>query len=166
MAFTVAPPVGTPVMFYEFADMKSEPKAAVVLKTLPRGILRLGLYDPHGGDAIIKPCVPHADDSGLRDDRGFATTNAVLNGAWDYHPWIRPGEDATPVQNGKARDALIPPKMSPDTLPWSEVEVKVLDLMQKHDGNFDEVFKRARQMGVTRDKLEALFVKHGKLAGA
>ncbi len=138
--FTVAPPNGTPVHFYEHANDNNQPKPAVVLETSPRGVLRIGIMDKHGGTIESRPTVYHINDSCLRDSKGHPTPAATRNGGWDYHPWF------------------LPPAGSFDMTDRDRKVSRVCELSKEFA--FQDVCTKVRGLGLKKADVEEIYDRH------
>lgn len=135
----------TPVLFYRFGEVNEATKSgAFVAESYNNGTLDLMLISAVGGDVQVRKGVPHISDPRLKDNVEFAR----YQGAWDYHPMFKPSKPK------KAEAAVAPaPRNQPKDLDQRIVEYS-------ETMSFDEVHRRVRMLGVSRDQLEEIYHKH------
>jgi hypothetical protein len=161
-----APPIGTPVLYFPFAESDKEPCPAIVTEVNKLGVCRLSLFLKNG-DVSARHAVYHINSKDIRTERGELKEGARRTGAWDYHPWFHPPVDCDsadpefPLADNDGDE-------EPDTTDYGrsslneEKERKVLEYI--NDGDFETVFKKAKFLGISRSDLESIFQKHGKMA--
>jgi hypothetical protein len=83
-------PVGTPVHYFpEGIKFNKNPIAATVIEYSGNGICTLDVHTS-AIRSSIKVNVWHVDAPELKDQEHLR----MLYGAWDYHPWFTPPQDA------------------------------------------------------------------------
>jgi hypothetical protein len=143
------PPVATPVWFYPNADTARPPQAAIVLDSYANGVLRLALLGRGGGDIKVAATVYPVGHDLLTDDSGRPTSNAIRNGAWDFHPWFQPpaAPCCQPAEDMEL-DAVKPESQE------GRVN-RVMALAAEHQ--FDAVCKKVRSLGLSRSDVAAIY---------
>lgn len=126
----------TPVLFYRFGEVNEATKSgAFVAESYNNGTLDLMLISAVGGDVQVRKGVPHISDPRLKDNVEFAR----YQGAWDYHP-------------------LFKPKQSKPDKSAEDIEAKIVELSERF--SFDEVHKKVRMHGMSKDALQAIYDKN------